>query len=57
MESYCVNCRKNTANKNLGGRKTKKKNRLIFLSNCTINARKSQSSLKVRTPLSIIQHL
>ena len=35
METYCVSCKKNIANKNSSVRKTKQ-NRLILLSNGTI---------------------
>ena len=33
METYCVSCKKNTANENSGVRKTDK-NRLMLSSNC-----------------------
>ena len=33
METYCITCKKNTANENSNVRKTKR-NRLILLSNC-----------------------
>ena len=36
METYCINCKKNTANKNSNGRKTKQ-NRLMLLSNCAVS--------------------
>ena len=35
METYCVSCRINTANKNSGVRRTKQ-NRLMFVSNCAL---------------------
>ena len=35
METYCVSCKKNTANENSRVTKTEQ-NRLILLSNCTI---------------------
>ena len=47
MKNYCVSCKKNTANKNLSVRKTKK-NRLMLLSNCAFVARKKKLSLKIK---------
>ena len=40
METYCVSCKKKTANVNSNIRKTKQ-NRLILLSNCAICGKKS----------------
>ena len=45
METYCVNCKKNTANKNSSVRKTKQ-NRLMLLSNCAICGRKKSTVIK-----------
>ena len=39
METYCVNCKKNTASKNSNVRKTKQ-NRFMILSNCVIGGKK-----------------
>ena len=41
METYCVSCKKYTSNENSNARKTNQ-NRLMFLSNCEINARKNR---------------
>ena len=35
MDTYCVSCKKNTANKNSSVRRTKQ-NRLMLVSNCAI---------------------
>ena len=40
METYCISCKKYTANENSGVRKTKQ-NRLMLLSNCTFCGKKS----------------
>ena len=40
METYCVSCKKNTANENSSVRKTKP-NRLILLSNCATCSKKN----------------
>ena len=45
METYCVNCKKNTANENSSVRKTKQ-NRLMLLSMRL--TRESESSLKIK---------
>ena len=47
METYCVTCTKNAANKNSSVRRTKQ-NRLILLSNCAIWVRKNKGSLKIK---------
>ena len=39
METYCVSCKKNTANENSSVRKTKQ-NRLMILLNCAICGKK-----------------
>ena len=39
METYCISCKKNTANENLSVRKTKQ-NRLMLLSNCAVCSKK-----------------
>ena len=38
MKTYCVSCRKNTANKNSCVKRTKKKkkNRIMLVSNCAV---------------------
>ena len=65
METYCVSCKKNTANKNCSFRKNKQ-NRLILVSSCAIFGKKKYESIKnqeasellsklgIRTPLSNI---
>ena len=45
METYCVICKKNTANKNSSVRKTKQ-NRETLLSNCPICGKKKLSFFK-----------
>ena len=45
METYCANCKKNTANKNSSVRKTKQ-NRLIHLSNCAVCDNKKSTFIK-----------
>ena len=39
METYCVGCKKNTANENSSGKKTKQ-NKLILLSNRAVSGKK-----------------
>ena len=39
METYCLRCKKNTANKNYSVRKTKQ-NRLMLTSNFTVSGKK-----------------
>ena len=62
MDTYCVNCRENTANKNSSVRKTKQ-NRLMLVSNSICGKKKSRfiknqeasgllSKLEIRTQLS-----
>ena len=41
METYCISCKKKTANENSSVRKTKQ-NRIILLSNCAVYPRKNQ---------------
>ena len=41
METYCVNCKKNIANKNSSFRRTKQ-NRLTLLSYCVVCGKKSR---------------
>ena len=43
MESYCVSCKKYTANENSTVRKIKQ-NRLMILSNCSISGKKKSIS-------------
>ena len=45
METYCVICKKYTANKNWKVRKTKQ-NRLMILSNCIICGKKNSTFIK-----------
>ena len=47
METYCVSCKENTANKKLSVRKTKQ-NILVLLSSCAILATKNQFLLKIK---------
>ena len=47
METYCVRCKKNTANNNSSVKRIKQ-NRLMFLSNCAICGEKNQGSLKIK---------
>ena len=43
MEIYCASCQKYTENKKLNVTKTKKKNRLMLLSNCTVCGKKKSA--------------
>ena len=45
MQTYCVSCKKYTANENSSVRKTKQK-RLMLLSNCTICGKKKSTFIK-----------
>ena len=45
METYCVSCKKNTANKNSSVRRTKQ-NRLMLVSNCAICGEKKSRFIK-----------
>ena len=45
METYCVSCKKYTANENSNVRKTKQ-NRLMLLSNCAICCKKKSTFTK-----------
>ena len=45
METYCVSCKKNTANKNSGARRTKQ-NRLMLISNCVVCGKKKSRLIK-----------
>ena len=45
METYCVNCKKNTANKNSSIRRTKQ-NRLMLVSNYAVCGNKRRKSIK-----------
>ena len=53
METYCVCCKKNTANKK-SVRKAKQ-NRFTLLSFCAVCGKKNRLSLKSKTPVSSIQ--
>ena len=48
METFCVSCYKNTANKNGSVRKTKQ-NRLMVLSDFAVCGKKNQLSLKIKS--------
>ena len=45
MKTYCVSCKKNTANENSSVRITKQ-NRLMLLSNCTVYGKKKSTFIK-----------
>ena len=45
METYCVSCKKYTANENSSPRKTKQ-NRLMLLSNCVVCRKKKTTFIK-----------
>ena len=45
METYCVSCKRYTANKNLSVRKTNQ-NRLMLSLNCAICGKKKSTSIK-----------
>ena len=45
MKTYCVSCKKNTANENSSVRITKQ-NRLMLLSNCTVCGKKKSTFIK-----------
>ena len=45
METYCVSCKKYTANKNSSFKKTKQ-NRLMLLSNGAVCGKKTPTSIK-----------
>ena len=45
METHCISCKKNTANKNYSFRRTKH-NRLMIVLNCAI--RRNLASLKIK---------
>ena len=45
METYCVTCKKRTANQNLIVRKTKL-NRLMLISNCSVCGEKKSAFFK-----------
>ena len=45
MQTYCVSCKKYTANENSSVRKTKQK-RLMLLSHCTICGKKKSTFIK-----------
>ena len=47
METYCVSCKKNTANENSSRRKTKQ-NRLMLLSNCVVCCEKKSTFIKIQ---------
>ena len=47
METYCVSCEKNSADKVSNVRKTKQ-NRLMFLSNCAVCGKKKSTFIKNR---------
>ena len=45
METYCVSCKKYTANENPSVKKTKQ-NRLMLLPNCTVCGKKKSTFIK-----------
>ena len=47
METYCVSCKKNTANENSSVRRTKQ-SRLMLSSNCAIRGKKKSRFIKNR---------
>ena len=53
METHCVSCKKNTANKNSSASKTKQ-NRLMLLSNCAICGKKNQFLLRTKNSAILI---
>ena len=53
METYCVSCKKYTANKNSSVRKTKQ-NRLMLLSNCPLCGKKNRHLLKTKNSTTLI---
>ena len=54
METYCVSCKKNTANKNSVIRKTKQI-RLIILSNCGVCGKKKPTFIKNKKKIQMIR--
>ena len=53
METYCVICKKYTANENLSVIKTKQ-NRLVLSSNCAIFGKKQSTSLRIKNSTILI---
>ena len=47
METYCVSCKKYTANGNSSVRKTKQK-RLMLVSNCVVCGKKKSTFTKIK---------
>ena len=47
METYCVSCKKNTANKNSSVRKTNQK-KLMRVSNCAVCGKKKSRFIKMK---------
>ena len=47
METYCVSCKKSTANKSSNVRRTKPY-RLMLVSTCSICSKKNQDSLRIK---------
>ena len=47
METYCISCKKNTANKKFSVKRTKQ-NRLMLVSDFTICSKKNQVLLKIK---------
>ena len=52
METYCVSCKKSTANKNSSVRKTKQ-NRLMLLSNCAVWGKKKPRFVRTKSKTSL----
>ena len=55
METYCVGCRKNTANENASVRRTKQ-NRLMLLSNCAVWGKKKSRFIKNQEAIRLELH-
>ena len=51
MDTYCVSCNKNTANKNSSVRK---QNRLMLLSNCAVSYKRISIFIKNQEPTILI---
>ena len=56
METYCISCKKNTANKNSCVRETKH-NRLMFLSCCVICGKEKSTLIKNQELTTLETHL
>ena len=56
METYCLSCKKNTANKSSSVGRTKQ-NRLMFVSNCTVCSKQKSRSIKNRQDSELLSKL